>query len=253
MKRIGLLLLGCLMFQGKALSFDSGSKLLDARLEVSKNVVLNSRYDWKRNIITTMFWIGNNRNGYNSTVNFDSAWDSRWYENYGGNDDPKDRVGSRPRKFFPKLNPFYIALPFNDVVYPSKARQLIPWFQRDFKSRWTSVCKGKWVAVHYRGKFAFGTWEDVGPFRVDNAEYVFGNGSPNTPTGAGLDVSPAIRDYLGLSGKDRCDWRFVEDYEVPTGPWVEYGEKALVLNLIQEKKKKGQPLPAGARDYKPEG
>ena len=37
--------------------------------------------------------------------------------------------------------------------------------------------------------------------------------------GAGLDLSPALRDYLGLSGMDRVDWQFVEEADVPPGPW----------------------------------
>jgi hypothetical protein len=42
--------------------------------------------------------------------------------------------------------------------------------------------------------------------------------------GAGLDVSPAVRDYLGLKGKDVCDWKFVEARDVPNGPWTKYGD-----------------------------
>jgi hypothetical protein len=38
-----------------------------------------------------------------------------------------------------------------------------------------------------------------------------------------LDVSPAVRDYLGLANKDVCDWKFVEFAEVPSGPWLFYG------------------------------
>ncbi|MEO8207202.1 MAG: hypothetical protein ABI615_13555, partial [Chthoniobacterales bacterium] len=41
---------------------------------------------------------------------------------------------------------------------------------------------------------------------------------------AGLDVSPAVRDYLGIAGKDVCDWKFVEFSEVPNGPWAKYGD-----------------------------
>jgi hypothetical protein len=37
--------------------------------------------------------------------------------------------------------------------------------------------------------------------------------------GAGLDVSPAVRDYLQLNETDVTDWRFVEFSEVPRGPW----------------------------------
>jgi hypothetical protein len=43
-----------------------------------------------------------------------------------------------------------------------------------------------------------------GPFRTDYWQYVFGNERPklNLNKGAGLDVSPAVRDYLGLSDTD---------------------------------------------------
>ena len=138
------------------------------------------------------------------------------------------------------------------MAFQAKAIRYVPWFKRDYTARYQSTCKGKWVLVHYRGKFAFGQWEDVGPFRVDNAEYVFGNAAPNTPTGAGLDVSPAIRDYLVLQGKDdRCDWRFVEPWEVPQGPWLDYGEKAMILSLIRDRKRSGKPLPRGASNFDP--
>jgi len=42
--------------------------------------------------------------------------------------------------------------------------------------------------------------------------------------GAGLDVSPAVRDYLGLNETDVTDWKFVEFKEVPRGPWSTHGE-----------------------------
>ena len=69
-------------------------------------------------------------------------------------------------------------------------------------------------------------WEDCGPFRTDHWQYVFGNERPrpNLNQGAGLDVSPAVRDYLGLGIKDPCDWKFVEFCEVPPGPWATYGD-----------------------------
>jgi len=229
---------------------------LNQRLKEAKNTVLLSNFPWKYNILTTTFWIGNNRNSYTTTVNYDSAWDTSWHENYGGEDDPNNRVGSRPKKFYPKLNPFYIALPFNDVAFPEKAAKLIPWYRKEFVTRFKSVCKDKWIAIHYRGKFCFGQWQDVGPFRVDNAEYVFGSGQPNTPTGAGLDVSPAIRDHLKLSGRDTCDWRFVDAREVPYGPWLEYGEKSLVLSQLDKAKREGRmkllKLPDSAKNWSPD-
>jgi hypothetical protein len=39
-----------------------------------------------------------------------------------------------------------------------------------------------------------------------------------------LDVSPAVRDYLGLAPTDVTDWQFVEVRDVPPGPWRSYGD-----------------------------
>ena len=41
--------------------------------------------------------------------------------------------------------------------------------------------------------------------------------------GAGLDIAPAIRDYLGIVSGVRCDWRFCDLSEVPDGPWRKFG------------------------------
>lgn len=224
---------------------------LTGLLEGASGLRVASPYPWKWDILTTVFWIGNDRTAFTPTTNFDSAWDTKWHENFGGEDDPKNRKSYRPRSFIPELNPFYVALPFNDVAFPEKAKKWVPWFTRDFVKRYQSVCKGKWVAVHCNGRFCFGTWEDVGPFRVDNAEYVFGDGPVNTPTGAGLDVSPAMRDYLNMSGRAKCDWRFVEADEVPPGPWLHYGELALVLAESKKLKEGGKRLPRGADGFKP--
>jgi len=51
---------------------------------------------------------------------------------------------------------------------------------------------------------------------------VFGDERPlqNVNHGAGIDVSPAVRDYLGLGSLGLVDWRFIEEAEVPIGPWL---------------------------------
>ena len=72
-----------------------------------------------------------------------------------------------------------------------------------------------------------------GTFRTDHWQYVFGNErpKPNLNKGAGLDVSPAVRDYLGLKQTDVTDWRFVDFSEVPRGPWSTLGENnTFVIN-----------------------
>jgi len=189
------------------------------------------RYPWRRNIVTTVFWVGEQPTANNPTPNCKSSWDQNWHANFGGydNPDPATRRNYIPIKFTPKQNPFYVALPFNDVTRGTtkpESRRVIPWFKQAFEREGRSVCKGRWVAIRHGNRIAYAQWEDCGPFRTDHWQYVFGNDrpKPNLNQGAGLDVSPAVRDYLGLSGKDICDWKFVEFRDVPNGPWAKYGE-----------------------------
>jgi len=188
-------------------------------------------YPWKERIMTTTFWIGEDAAKNNPVPNDKSSWDTKWEQNFGGYDTPdrSQRIGFRPAGFIPRQNPFYIALPYNDIGRggtKKEASKVIPWFHREFERCGKSVIKGRWVAIHYKGRVCFAQWEDVGPFRTDHHEYVFGNDRPshNRNKSAGLDVSPAVRDYLGLKGNDYTDWKFVEIHEVPRGPWTKYGE-----------------------------
>jgi len=152
-------------------------------------------------------------------------------QSYGGVDTPArgERANFLPVAFTPQQNPFYIALPYNDVTskgHKPEAARMIPWFKDSFKEPGRTVLKGRWVAIRYRNRVAYAQWEDCGPFRTDHAEYVFGNErpKPNLNKGAGLDVSPAVRDYLGMADTDVTDWHFVDFSEVPTGPWSTHGE-----------------------------
>jgi len=161
-------------------------------------------------------------------------------ENYGGYDDPNPANRARdyrPKNFIPKLNPFYIALPYNDRIDYKKTKQsakrVIPWFSRTFKKEGQSVCDGRWVAIHYKGKICCAQWADVGPFGTDDWAYVFGGSRPKNRKndGAGIDLSPAVRDFLGITGKDnRCDWRFAELHEIPYGPWRKFGSNNPFVN-----------------------
>lgn len=189
-----------------------------------------NRYPWKRGIVTTVFWVGEHPTANNPVPNYKSSWDPRWAQNYGGLDDPDPsrRKNFIPAKFIPRQNPFYVALPYNDTTRgttKSEARRAIPWFKQTFERPGKSVLKGRWVAIKRGSRIAYAQWEDCGPFRTDHWQYVFGNARPlpNLNQGAGLDVSPAVRDYLGMRGKDVCDWKFVEARDVPPGPWTKYG------------------------------
>lgn len=190
-----------------------------------------NRYPWKRNIVTTVFWVGEQPTKNNPVPNCKSSWDPLWHKNFGGYDNPapEHRRNFLPKAFIPRQNPFYIALPYNDVTRGAtkpEARQVIPWFRDAFDRPGKSVLKGRWLAIRHKNRIAYAQWEDCGPFRTDHWQYVFGNERPrpNLNQGAGLDVSPAVRDYLGLKGKDVCDWKFVDARDVPPGPWTRYGD-----------------------------
>ncbi len=192
----------------------------------------SSTYPWKLGIYTTIFWVGEPAAPpRNPVANVSSSWDHEWETDFGGFDDPERRRGFCPAGFTPKLNPFYVALPYNDVTHGAtkpEARFVIPWFKNAFVKEGESVCKDRWIAIRNPSTRAvcYAQWSDCGPFRTDHWQYVFGNETPkpNLNHGAGLDVSPAVRDYLHLSGIDITDWRFVEAREVPRGPWAEYGD-----------------------------
>ncbi|MBW0000684.1 MAG: hypothetical protein JO015_16420 [Verrucomicrobia bacterium] len=187
-------------------------------------------YPWKYNITTTVFWVGEPASLERPVSNEQSAWDPDWVLRYGGVDtpDPAARRNFVPAGFVPGLNPFYVALPYNDVDdhrTKPEATLVVPWFRGAFVREGASVCKGRWVAIRHGRRVCYAQWEDVGPFAADHWQYVFGmeRPRPNANQGAGLDVSPAVRDYLGLGGIDHCDWKFVDLARVPFGPWSLYG------------------------------
>lgn len=192
-----------------------------------------TRFPWKRRIVATVFWIGETPTANNPVPNTKSAWDVNWTENYGGYDDPNTskRDGFVPKAFTPRQNPFYIALPYNDLISgrsgtKTSARHTVPWFDKEFERNGKTVIKGRWVAIRRGAKVCYAQWEDVGPFETDDWQYVFGDARPKTSGngGAGIDVSPAVRDYLNFDSRAVCDWRFVDENEVPEGPWRQFGD-----------------------------
>lgn len=188
-------------------------------------------FPWKTEIVTTVFWIGEKPSANNPVPNRSSSWDANWTKNYGGFDDPEKskRREFIPVKFTPQQNPFYCALPYNDKSingHRPEAPRVVPWFKEAYQGPGVSTCKGRWIAIRHGNKVAYAQWEDAGPFRTDHWQYVFGNErpKPNLNKGAGLDVSPAVRDFLGMNDTDVTDWKFVEFSEVPHGPWSKHGD-----------------------------
>ena len=219
--------------------------LADTPQEEVRRAEPSDRYTWKNNINTTVFWIGEEPTENNPVPNHASSWDQKWAKHYGCYDDPnpKARKGFLPVGFTPKQNPFYVALPYNDIAqngHKKEASSLIPWFKEAFTSKWKSVCKGRWIAIRKGDRVCYAQWEDAGPFTTNDSEYVFGNArpKPNPNHNAGLDVSPAVRDFLGLDGSDMTDWKFVEFEDIPEGPWAEHGENNhFVMNRRETEKR----------------
>ncbi len=195
-----------------------------------KNIVSNpslSTYPIHKNITVTYFWIGepaDSENGY--IPNSESSWDINWQAHYGGVDDPNNRSGFYPAAFIPKENPFYFALPYDDYDSTGNRRQSaykqIYWAKGKIWSAYESMCKNRWIKIIKGSKTVYAQWEDCGPFFYNDSNYVFGTSLPMNQTqnnSSGLDISPAVRDYLGISGLDIIDWQFVDSIDVPNGPW----------------------------------
>ncbi len=178
-----------------------------------------------KKVMTTLFWVGEEANRSNDYIaNDDSAWDMEWVEHYGGVDDPDDRRGFYPADFTPGENPFYFALPYSDIKNRGGRKvsaRSVPWY--DGEDGHASILKNRWIEVSHRGNTCYAQWEDVGPIGTDDFRYVFGD-APHRNTfgvGAGLDVSPAMWDCLRMRGNVLTSWRFVEEDDVPDGPWRE--------------------------------
>ncbi|MDD5440427.1 MAG: hypothetical protein PHS37_09615 [Candidatus Omnitrophica bacterium] len=136
--------------------------------------------------------------------NVKSAWDEQWGEHI------KDE------------NPFYAALPYNDFGKNGRrkknAHNVIYWARLKMWGSRESMCKNRWIKIIKDGNIVYAQWEDVGPYRSDDARYVFGTRRPAAKK-AGIDVSVAVQDHLNLRDRDTVDWQFVDDSAVPLGPW----------------------------------
>lgn len=200
-------------------------------------------YPWHTDIVATVFWVGEifdpNAADGSQVV---SAYDDAWEQHYGGCDGstasggcqtiPTDAAqGYFPTQMTPHENPFYLDLPYADFdgARPKPGRtQAIPWARgQPDPGPGVSLMKNRWVRLLRDGRTCYGQIEDAGPGQYDDVAYVFGANDARPRNrrfnGAGMDVSPALRDCLGFVGLDtdenRVDWQFVEIADVPDGPW----------------------------------
>lgn len=204
-------------------------------------------YPWHTDIVATTFWVGEIHDPHAADGSqVLSAYDANWMENYGGCDgivrDGECRTEPRtaandymPTEMTPLQNPFYLDLPFDDINDPIAFKQrgrVIPWaedapYSHHIDDPDFSLMKNRWVRVRKDGKICYGQIEDAGPALYHDANYVFGKYDERPASteynGSGLDVSPALNGCLGfedLNGaNDKVDWQFVDESEVPSGPW----------------------------------
>jgi hypothetical protein len=187
---------------------------------------LHNIYAWKANITAGEFWIGENGDKA-------SAWAADWVRENGGADSPDDRNGYAAGEHASRVNPFYVALPFDDLKHPDLAQKWLPkgWARAPKNGKAVSACKDRWVELkNARGDDCFAQWEDAGPGADAQPEYVFGDKGPKIPEMPGIDVSPAVAAYLGLAdaGPKIVAWRFVDDADVRPGAWMKMDEQAVI-------------------------
>jgi hypothetical protein len=189
-------------------------------------------YPAHERVVATVYWVGEPADADNGFVSNDaSAWDERWRQHFGGTDDPTHRQhgGDWPAGFRPSQNPYYFALPYGEYTDDGALKSDVDrvyWY--DPRHRLTfprSVLRGRWVRISMGGKTAYAQWADVGPFRTDDVDYVFGTHEPADGR-AGIDLSPAVAHYLGVPGRGVVRWQFVDSADVPTGPWAEIVTRA---------------------------
>jgi hypothetical protein len=188
-------------------------------------------YPWHHGINATQFWCGESAKSGGGISNARSAYDSAWMAHFGGVDlpSPAARRNFVPASFRPHLNPWYAALPFSDVDSNGHTKRIarqIPWFMERFRRDGLSIMLGTWLECRHGGRVCYLQVGDAGPFRTDSFAYCFGNArpDPNRNGDAGIDLSPAAYQFLGLTDTQSVDWRFCSSANVPIGPWRMYGD-----------------------------
>lgn len=260
-----------------------------------------SKYPIHSGINASTFWAGEGAGDANHNIsNVPSAWESDWATSFGVEDWPglsrdSDYIPTDSRftgDEYPKVNPYYFALPYNDmseIVYDGDkvsnvvglqsdyTTYYIPYLSRDgvktTDTRWLygytrkgsatkipwkdqsswgdnrSMVKGRWARIRYKGgDWVYAQWLDAGPYHYDDTDYIFGDGTTkprnqNPAYGqepyAGIDLSPSVMLKMGvvdpnsMAGWEKdtwnkwgtsitdgsIEWQFVDDADVPNGPW----------------------------------
>lgn len=159
-----------------------------------------------------------------------SAYEGWRYERSGGCDgviedgvcqtEPRSAEnGFFPSSMTPKQTPFYLDLPFADVnnvaAFALRGQTPLaqdPGYAGDLENREFSCKKNRWVQLQYKGNTCSAQIQDAGPAEYDEFDYVFGDGGTG-PKGTKHNDAELNGTQAGVS------WRFVDEVDVPDGPW----------------------------------
>ena len=150
----------------------------------------------------TVFWVGESETEDNDHIaNHKSAWDAKWVEHFGGTDDPDDRCEFVPCGFKPKENSFYVALPYDDMEEDGRRKAVntfIPWDKPGAKQ---SLLKNRWIAIRANNVTLLCAVAGRRSVRERRCGLRLRRRIPaekQQREGAGIDLSPAVRDCLGV-------------------------------------------------------
>ncbi len=210
----------------------------------SKNV-----YPWKTNIITTEFWIGEGSTPISSTTNVASSWDEDWRANNHGSDSPWNRNGYASGSHASTLNPFYVALPFNDLAFPDKARRWLPdgWYlaARRMASR-SPPARTAGLRSRTRAATSASRSGRMSGRYATTTRNTSSARSARSALATTMPVSTSHRPWRNtLASRTktarRPPWRFVDDEEVRPGAWLKLDEQAVLYRALHQLK--NTPLP----------
>lgn len=186
------------------------------------------KYIAHKDITATVYWIGEGATSDNADIsNVPSAWSDYADKDFGGVDLPEGRT------FEPLHNTYYVALPASEFKGDGPrdgAYEAAPWDHTSLQQG-ESLFKGRWVMIERGDKRVYAQWQDVGPCADEQPEcwtdydYVFGD--KKEPINqfnqkAGIDVSPDVALALEIDGSDKVAWKFIDEVDVPDGPWKKY-------------------------------
>ena len=165
---------------------------------------LSRPFPWKTNIVRTCFGSAKSQVEIISSriaqvPGINNGRKPRWFDH----PNPAHGLNYVPTKVIPQQNPYYCNPLQRQSTYwpPARSASCFSVVSRGVSRAGCFHLQGPMDGDPKGNRIALAQWENAVPFRTDHWQYVFGNErpKPNLNQGAGLDVSPAVPDCLGLS------------------------------------------------------